>query len=102
MNRAYFEILATLSPGEWVQIGDEFHTARTVVKYGFEDYKRYISSLLSYGLIERKDYSYPVFCNRTMLRITKKGLNALDYYEPLFYKGTLDAGDYLDSDFVGR
>lgn len=102
MSRVLFEILATLSHSEFTQIGNEFQSASATYHFNFESFKKGVLKLLSCGLIEREDMSNPIFCNLTKLKITPKGLKALDYYEPLFYIGTMDAKEYLDSDFIGR
>lgn len=109
MRRDLFEILATLNStvieNHYEQLGEHFKMAKIKTRFNLETYKNLLYSAFKYGLIERKERQYPVFCNRTFLRLTPKGVKAVEHYEPLFYKGTMEAAEFLNdkngADFIG-
>lgn len=101
MRREYFEILTLLASGNEEQIG---HLYWMYTGYSHKDYPSFeeaVRSVVLYGLVERVNKEYPLICNRTYLKISEKGLKALDFYEPKFYKGT-EEGLFIDSEFLGR
>ena len=75
------------------------------IRKAFEEFihaKERRKDLLSYGLIERKNYACPFDCKNSELRITLKGYKALNVYEPMYYFGTMGAHDYMNQDFIGK
>lgn len=102
MNRLQFELLTTLSDGDWQTYENQYCFTTSTFKYKKDEYKKAVKELLSYGLIERKDYSCPFDCPSSELRITIKGYKALDVYEPIYYYGTTDAYTYMEREFIGK
>lgn len=102
MKRIHFEVLSTLSDGDWQTFDNQFYFASSFIRYNKSDYKKAVKDLLSYGLIERKDYSCPFDFRDSEIRITLKGYKALNVYEPMYYFGTIGAHDYMNQDFIGK
>lgn len=102
MKRIHFEILTTLSDGDWQTFYDQYFFATSFIKYTKEEYRQAVKELLSYGLIEREDYTCPFDYRYAKIRITLKGCNALTMYEPLYYFGTMGAHDYMQQEFIGQ
>lgn len=102
MNRIQFELLTTLSDGEWQTYENQYCFTSAIYRYKKAEYRKAVKDMLAYGLIERKDYSCPFDCISSELRITIKGYKALDVYEPLYYYGTTGAHDFMDKDFIGK
>lgn len=100
MNRDYFEILTMLAGGNANRMYDLFLMYKGYTKKDYESFKRAVHSVLLYGLIEKVDNHYPLFFGDTRVKLTKKGFDALDFYEIKFYKGTSEA-KFIDSEFLG-